>query len=184
MSNITMPLWLLLLGIGLPAISFTALVMGLIRAKRARLRFEKLHKETHQMLPFKADNQFNSDIYKMVLDQQIDAVFLSLSTIIETEKVKLKALLSGQRFMEQPFLSEPSQPPLSMSSEMNGTDQGDASAAEDLADVIGTKASKGMSPKEIARDMGLSLSEVVLALRMHSGSFDTRVVGRQLEAVA
>jgi len=183
MSTITMPLWVLLLGIGLPVITLIALIIGLIRAKWNRQRRQS-QKEINPSIPGMTNYQFNSDIYKMILDQQIDTVFLSLSTILETEKIKLKTLMGGHNFMEQ---NTPEQASHHRSTEMAAkldVAQSDDPATDDLADIITAKATMGMKPKEIARDMDLSLSEVVLALRMNNGSHDIRAIGGQLEAVA
>ena len=92
--------------------------------------------------------------------------------------------MGGHSFMEPISPAEVSYPRSSEIAVKIDAAQSDASTADDLADTIADKASKGMKPKEIARDMGLSLSEVVLALRMNSGSHDTRAIGGQLEAVA
>lgn len=184
MSTITMPLWLLLLSIGLPVISLMALTTGLIRAKRIRLRRNQLQKESDPSMPCILNNQFNNHIYKMIIDQQIDAVFLSLSTIIETEKVKLKALMGGQSLIEQISPVEPFHHRPSDATQMNDAVQSDTPTTDHIVDTIVAKSSKGMTPKEIARVMGLSLSEVVLALRMNNGSRDVKAIGDQLEAVA
>jgi hypothetical protein len=161
-----------------------ALTMGLIRAKRVRQRRNQLQKESNPSMPCISNNQFNNHIYKMILDQQIDAVFLSLSTIIETEKVKLKALMGGQSLIEQISAVEPFHHPPSEQAQMNDAVQNDTPTTDHIADSIAAKSSKGMTPKEIARVMGLSLSEVVLALRMNNGSRDVKAIGGQLEAIA
>lgn len=192
MSSITIPLWLFLFSVGLPVISLAALIIGLIRAKVARRR-NRVNQETYHAAPASSRYPFSSDVIKMILDQQIDAVFLSLSTIIETEKVKLKALVGGQSFMAAMVPGESSET-LETSAVLHqhpsqavptvDVPPEDTPVADDLASIIGAKALKGMTPKEIARDMGLSLAEVVLALRMQNRSRDPKAIGGRLEAVA
>jgi hypothetical protein len=183
MTSITIPLWLLLLSVGLPVVSLTALIIGLIRAKRARQR-NSVSQEVYASAPAIGQHQFNSDITKMILDQQIDAVFLSLSTILETEKVKLKVLLGGQSMVEQIAPGEMSHQHPIEKVPMADVVQDNSPAGGDIADTINDKVRQGMTPREIAREMGLSLSEVVLALRMQNGSPDPKTIGGHLEAVA
>lgn len=183
MFSITIPQWVLLVGIGIPVICMIALILGLVRAKLAR-KHKHMQLEIRPNSPGNSDNRFTADIYKLILDQQIDAVFLSLSTIIETEKLKLKALIGAQGLMEQNY-SEPSSPFSPKDTEDNfGIPKTNTSPQLEIAVKVDEMSKKGMTPKEIAREMRLSLSEVVLALRISNGSQGATALGGQLEAVA
>lgn len=189
MLSITIPLWILLVGIGVPFVSLMALVIGLVRAKRAPRRAE-MQKRLEASAVGVSQHPFTADMYKLLLDQQIDAIFLSLSTIIETEKLKLKTLITGQSlFATMDTRAAANQPGPVMDVDEPET-SADLAPVNDVADQVGELSENGMTPKEIARDLGLSLSEVVLALRLNNtsnannASRGTKGLGQKLEAVA
>ena len=92
MSDITIPLWVLLAVAGLPTMILLMLSVRLMRIKRYRTKvaaqpkMESVPRQT-------AWEGFGRQMDHMILEQQIDSVFGALATILETERVKLKALI-------------------------------------------------------------------------------------------
>ncbi|MFZ1984878.1 MAG: hypothetical protein WAU91_10725 [Desulfatitalea sp.] len=179
MLDITIPLWFLLTVAGLPAVILIALSARLIRMKRK----QHTHATSDQMadIGLGAPVSFNEQIHRQLLEQQIDAVFNVLSILIETERVKLKALVSHALPVaeaEPPRSARPEKavdlPQINEASPMMAT----VPVTQNIANL----AQEGLAAGEIARRLGLSLSEVALALKMKAGR--NAHVGRKMQAVA
>ncbi len=114
-----------------------------------------------------------------LVDLQIDAVFDGLAALIDTERIKLKSLL-GQ--MASPNSCAPR--PQDAGPEESEDRIGDVveEQAADLAQQIAQIAASGQRPAGIANQLGISLAEVELAMKMQA----TRrtAAPTKLEAVA
>ncbi len=183
MLSITIPLWLLLTAAGLPALILIALCLRLIGMKRDKEALAAAA-PAPEAPPSAAIGAFDDRIHRQVLDQQIDAVFDVLTTLIQTERCKLKALVNHalpmtepateaqatSEAVENPVQAPPMDPPAPVS--------GETSLSQNIANLSET----GMGSAEIARQLGVSLSEVTLALKMNAGR--RPYVGRKVMAVA
>jgi len=182
MLSITIPLWLLLSVAGLPALILILLCIRLIRLKRTK---EALVAADPAAMPAPAAAVgFDDRIHRQVLDQQIDAVFDVLNTLIESERCKLKALVNHALPMPEAMAEAPVAPALPIKAVE--VPQPAASVPEantvSIAQHIVTLADEGLAAAEISRHLGVSLSEVSLALKMKAGRPSR--VGRQVMAVA
>lgn len=182
MLDITIPLWLLLTVAGLPALILIALSSRLIRIKRRKNALAA--SEQMSDIGLGASAGFDDRIHRQLLEQQIDAVFNVLSMLIETERVKLKALVSHAlpvAEVQPPRIDKPENAvdlaPMNESTPATGTLN-----AVPVAESISNLAAEGLAAGEIARRLGLSLSEVALALKMKAGR--NAHVGRKMRAVA
>ena len=209
MFSISIPVWLLSVCVGFPTLTLLTLVISLLRNKRRRTRKEDVFKEDGlkevvNRMPHQAQNHFidgqnnalrysenirqDDSVHQMILDMQIDAVFQSLSMIIETEKVKLKALIgTAGAYMPHTGL-EGGQRERGSDQGQDGTKQSEAITEHqnefEIADQIAEMAADGVTPKIIAKRLGLSLSEVVLAIRMKQNAVDDTGEGYGLKAIA
>ncbi len=182
MLSITIPLWLLLSAAGLPALILIGLCVRLIRLKRNReaLAAAMPAPEDAPVAP----TGFDDRIHRQVLIQQVDAVFDVLTTLIETERCKLKALVNHALPMTEAVAE--SRPAPSLAERTVETSRRDLPAAQtaevSITQSISTLAEEGMAAAEIAQQLGVSLSEVALALKMKAGR--NAHIGRKVMAVA
>lgn len=179
MLDITIPLWLLLTVAGLPAVILIALSARLMRTK-----FKKnTHATSEQISGIGLDSPagFDEQIHRELLEQQIDAVFNVLSMLIETERVKLKALVSHALPVAEAEPPQSAKPEKAVDPPMMH-EASPATTPIPVAQNISNLAEEGVAANEIARQLGLSLSEVALALKMKAGR--NAHVGRKMRAVA
>lgn len=184
MLSITIPLWLLLTAAGLPALILIGLGVRMIRLKRNKEALAAAI-PTCEAPPAAPVTAFDDRIHRQVLDQQIDAVFDVLTTLIETERCKLKALVNHALPVAEPAVEALDDPVLvEKSAHVSlGTTPVPETAEISLSEKISSMAEAGMAAAEIARQMGVSLSEVALALKMSAG-LRPHHVGRKMMAVA
>ncbi len=176
MLEITIPMWVLLAVAGLPTMILLMLSVRLMRMKRYK------NKSKAQQVPdaFQGYNDgFGKQMNQIILEQQIDSVFTALITIIETEQIKLKALLCRN----------PSElAPAGCRAVMPKSEHRDDRYEETVTTVkppkegrqsVAEMVAEGSTPEEIARRLGLSHSELALAMKIHGSRR-----GDRLEAVA
>ena len=96
MLDISIPLWVLLAVAGLPTLILLMLSIRLMRIKRYKNKVLSKHiQETDlQRAPHEG---FGRQMDQMILEQQIDSVFGALATILESERMKLKALICSSK---------------------------------------------------------------------------------------
>ena len=201
-NSISIPVWLLAICVGLPTLTLMTLIVSLLRNKRRRTRKEAMSAiQNSGQTGFALYNKenirqsekvrLNDDVHQMILDLQIDTVFQSLAAIIETEKVKLKALVGAgtplpttlpvtgfeDSHLELMRDQQEKQPPKSEGIKNQQTEF-------DVAEQIAEMAADGVTPKVIAKRLGMSLSEVVLAIRMKQNTVEDDNVGYGLKAIA
>lgn len=166
--EMTMPLWLVLLFMGIPTACLIMLVAGLLQAKRKQRKIRLSPLAKINLSPF------GQQITHQAMTQQIDAVFNALVAVIETERIKLKTLMVHS--MPDTSASEPTSNPLSVEEQWTTLDDEETT---DLSQNVLTMATDGMSPEQIAKKLGLSHNEVALALKLRKGN-----ERRRLEAIA
>jgi hypothetical protein len=169
MLSITIPLWLLLSAAGLPALILIGLCVRLIRMKRNRqaLAAAVPAPEVAPMAP----TGFDDRIHRQVLAQQVDAVFDVLTTLIETERCKLKALVNHALPVTEAVAESRTAPALVERTVEAPRRNVPASQTAEVSITrnISNLAESGMAAAEIAQQLGVSLSEVALALKMKAG---------------
>jgi hypothetical protein len=174
-------LWLLLSLAGLPALILIGLCARLIRMKRNKESLSAVAPISEPVPAAPAG--FDDRIHRQVLDQQIDAVFDVLTTLIESERCKLKALVSHALPVAE-TAPQAAAPAFIEKAVETCRDEMPAPEANpvSLSQNIATLADEGMAAGEISRHLGVSLSEVTLALKLKAGH--SARVGRKVVAVA
>ena len=182
MLSITIPLWLLLSVAGLPGLILIGLCVRLIRTKRNKQSLAPAVTPP-EVAPVAATG-FDDRIHRQVLDQQVDAVFDVLATLIETERCKLKALVNHALPVTEAVVEIQTTPAMiEKSVDAPRRDVPDAQMAEvSITQSISKLAEEGMAAAEIGQRLGVSLSEVTLALKMKAGQ--NSHIGRKVMAVA
>ena len=181
MLDITIPMWVLLAVAGLPTMILLMLSFRLMRIKRYKNRAlaQQTPDTTMQGLP---RDGFGKQMDQMILEQQIDSVFSALVTILETERIKLKALVCRSQSEVSPAAYDA----IFNSRSDHGKDRHEDTVTavsrpkqERTSISVAQMVAEGSAPEEIARRLGLSQTEVALAMKIHGGRR-----GQRLEAVA
>lgn len=176
LATISQPVWILVGVIGISDICLLCWCFTLMRRSPKADRLDPAQYET-ATLPeqWTPSNQFQQNLICL----QIDAVFNGLTALIDTERIKLKSLLGN---MATPDLN---------ASRANRAEQGKTNDQQDhteeeqpatISQQIVQFASTGEKPAGIANQMGISLAEVELAMKMQAARRPP--AGRKLEAVA
>lgn len=177
MVAIHVPLWLLATTCGLPVLALIGFAVRLACLKRRHAD------DAVACQPFESAGRpetFGFHIHQQILDQHIDTVFTAMSAVLESERVKLKALIN------HPWVSVPTAQaqggPVTEKPE-------DSSQAEEshvgqipLRERIASLATQGMDSEQIAASLGLSRAEADLAMKMQAGRRGIR--GRRMQVVA
>ncbi len=178
MLSITIPMWVLFAVAGLPTMILLALSIRLMRIKRFRNRLQAEQAQGNS--PGMSDG-FDKQMNQVILEQQIDTVFNAMLTILESEQIKLKALVrqvqpgpAAFRFTEAQTRAMSHNDPPEQISPRQRTEEAPPSVAE--------MVNEGSRPEDISRRLGLSQTEVALAMKLHAGRRTGR--GQRLEAVA
>lgn len=179
MSTITIPFWIFALSLGVPCVSLLFLMGFLLR----KIRNPKKNKFANMCLQRVEDQQasnqkFHSDLLRM----QVDTIFNGLNAIIETERIKINALLSPNNNI----LFETKGTPVETKKEMVSQETQDRPETKSVEPTLEQQmvniVSSGEDLDEIATELGLSQTEIDLAMRMRSSKASNQ--GRKLEAVA
>ncbi len=184
MLSVSLPIWLIIAAAGLPAVLFLFVGIMLVRLKR---RGKKRHGDYPDPYVINTPVQFNNQVYKQIVEQQIDAVFNTLITVIESERLKLKALvgqpsLSSNMKMRVADTGSATEKRYEQIVETEEPDPSTTSSELSLGQSIVAMSKKGMTAEQIARQLGLSQTEMSLALKMNNGRQST--VGRRMQAIA
>lgn len=181
MTLISLPIWAFSAAVGIPSISLFWLVLSLIRRKR---KARQAHPKPANATPW-PERQILTDQFRQNLNAiQIDAVFNGLVALIETERLKLKALM-GINIM--PETSQETLTPDSRNERMENTaaqpnPEDHHAPCRDIDQQIAQCAADGKNPAAIAGQLGLSLAEVDLAMKIRASKAQKNT--RKLEAVA
>jgi hypothetical protein len=178
-TTIFQPVWILVTLIGLADFLIFLWCIILIRRNRNR-RNNAVATEDFEFLsePAAQPAVFRQNLTCM----QIDAVFDGLVALIETERVKLKTMMHPMTAPLMPELASPPDPPDDQVGVNESTLNFSQRPAPTLDEQITRFAASGKKPAAIASQLGISLAEVNLAMRMHAG--ERSPAGHKLEAVA
>lgn len=168
MFSVALPIWLIIAAAGLPAICFLLFGILMIRLKQRRRKQRAGLGELHII---NTPVQFNNQVYKQLVEQQIDAVFNTLITVIESERLKLKALVGNPAQIDN-FQATPAPIETYRRAEekkSSPSEQATAQAEQTLGQSIAALSKKGMTAEQIAGQLGLSQTEMALAVKMNNG---------------
>jgi hypothetical protein len=176
MSEITIPIWLFAVSAGIPCLGFLGLLLFFLR--RIRKPYKDMLSED-SLKSKEAPRRPNGPFHHDLLSLQIDAVFNGLNAIIETERIKINMLLDNAVALgsDPAHLHAYRQPRTDLQAPAKNRGEG-----PDLDEHIADLADAGEQPEEIADVMGLSRTEVELALKMRANRQQRQQ--RRLEAVA
>lgn len=177
-TTISMPIWILVAVVGIADICLFCWCLALLRrSRKSNLRAASPEEASPSVQPpWASIPQFQQNLFSL----QIDAVFDGLTALINAERIKLKSLLGQSSTSE--FCTTGQQE--------SGPDQSDDRMDEhvpeekkaDINQQIAQIAASGTRPAGIANQLGISLAEVELAMKMQAGR---RVsAAGKLEAVA
>ena len=179
MLDINIPMWVLLAVAGLPTMILLMLSIRLMRIKRYKNRALTQQAPETAMQGFPREG-FGKQMDQMILEQQIDSVFSALVTILETERIKLKALVCRSQGEVSPAAYDAIFN--SRTDHKNDRHEDTVTAVtrpREERTSVAQMVAEGSAPEEIARRLGLSQTEVALAMKIHGGRR-----GQRLEAVA
>jgi hypothetical protein len=175
-TMISQPVWILVSLIGVADILILLWCITLIRRNRNRRAMTRDELALLQEQPAPS-GQFQQNLACM----QIDAVFDGLAALIETERIKLKSMILPAA---APFMPESVSLHKDQEEVHDSTENFFQRQTPDLPldQQITRFAASGKKPAAIASQLGISLAEVDLAMRMRT---DVRSgTGYKLEAVA
>jgi uncharacterized protein YoaH (UPF0181 family) len=178
MSTITLPIWIFVLSFGVPCVSLLFLMGFLLRKVRHPEEKEFANLCLRRVEDQQATNQkFHSHLLRM----QVDTIFNGLNAIIETERLKINALLNPNNNIlfetKSGSVDGPKKEiPLCETQEEQQT--AELTLEQQMVNIV----SSGEDIEEIATELGLSQTEIDLAKRMRSSRESNQ--GRKLEAVA
>ena len=171
MPSITLPIWQPAGAIALPCIIlFIFAVRKLWQKRRRRKRIAGLDAPS-QVFP----QAYGNRIHQEMVAQQIDAVFNALNAVIESERVKLKALLLHQW-----------EAPAGSAKPVQNTRQNLQGVEPDVAQDFGRKyllndSRDSVLPEDLAEEDHLSRNEAALVRKLQYGTGQKRL---RLETVA
>jgi hypothetical protein len=170
-----LPVWLLGTAIGIVAIALVGLIVCRVRKKRKQ---GTSRPPASFPIPSEAGPSAAAPFHQDLCLMQIDAVFDGLAALIETERLKLKRMMTAQGPVHT---GEPlqSQPAALLQSE--GTTGGGDSAADSVSETANAEASV-MDAREMASRFGVSVAEAELAMKFQNIS--SLGGNHRLEAVA
>jgi hypothetical protein len=178
MSTITIPMWIFALSFGVPCVCLIFLAGFLLR----KIRNPRKNEFTKMCLQRVEDQQVsNQKFHSDLLCMQVDTIFNGLNAIIETERLKINALLNPNNNF---FFETKAGPIEGLKVEIppHETRDKEKTTEPTLEQQMVNIVSSGEDIEEIATELGLSQTEIDLAKRMRSSRESNQ--GRKLEAVA
>jgi hypothetical protein len=171
MSTIILPIWIFVLSFGVPCISLLFLMGFFLR----KIQNPKKNEFANLCLQRVEDQQAsNRRFHNDLLCMQVDTIFNGLNAIIETERLKINALLNPNINI----LFETKARPVEGPKEEIIPHETETREEQQMVNIV----SSGEDIEEIATELGLSQAEIDLAKRMRSSRESN--AGRKLEAVA
>ncbi|RJQ84833.1 MAG: hypothetical protein C4519_04250 [Desulfobacteraceae bacterium] len=162
MLEINVPIWMILTAAASPALLLAGGLFLLARLKRRRTENELCRTPSEFTLPKEV---FGDHVHQQLLEQHIDAVFTALSSVLQTERIKLKTLVKHS-------CSGAHLGPIRAVSEDQGrkTRFASQSAPADLRVVEHASAPLAqVTPETPPEHQGISQTEANLALKMKTG---------------
>lgn len=171
MTNVALPIWFLTLLVATPSLCLLGLVIRMVKRGRPKRDAGSDGTIAHTGYNTRVDPSFQHDLHAL----QIDAVFNALVALIETERIKLKSLLCPAQYRLPEFEVEDQQTADLLTSPIEKQEKG-------VGHQIVERNAQGESAGDIAKELGISLSEVALAISMNQEIPDDGKC--RLEAVA
>ena len=175
MVTIDLPIWIIIAAVAVPGLYlFGRVFLIALKRRKSRKKLASQPESAAYMQPHMPSGRFRQDLMAL----QIDAVFNGLVALIETERLKLKALVRNNALPGRPESRDGHADP------DQGDDVWETIPAEESAinPPVARQAATGSNPDGIANHLGLSLAEVDLAMKMQAARMPH--TGRKLEAVA
>lgn len=171
MTNIALPIWLLIVLVGTPSVCLLGLAIR-IKKKRTQIKAcDQDRSSPQQAMTAMTENTFQHSLYAL----QIDAVFNALTALIETERIKLKSLLC-------PTLSQVPDLPIDRDLVDTQEEMPLKNQPKGISQQIADKAAAGQSSGEIAYTLGISRSEVELAMSITAAPEKAQPQGMEVVA--
>ncbi|MGD9248130.1 MAG: hypothetical protein PVI60_09240 [Desulfobacteraceae bacterium] len=171
MTPITLPFWIFALAFGVPIFMFLCLVVSLLY----KIRQPKRDHFTNISMQQLSRPQFHSDL----LCSQIDTIFSGLNAIIETERLKIQALLNHGHIN----LPDDRRTPVEVNSLMvHKAPQPSRTAAQSFEQPFTMPGESDDRQVDAIQTSGLSQTEIDLAMTMGCPTDANQT--RKLEAVA
>ncbi|WP_054031333.1 hypothetical protein [Desulfatitalea tepidiphila] len=166
MLSITIPVWLLFAVAGLPTLLLLGLGIRLMRLKRHRNKQQE--KQVPEARIGLSPEGFDRQMNQAILQQQIDAVFHAMLTILQTEQIKLKALVQQVHTAPNTIETTDAQTQVLCKIEPEQRAENQPRSPEPRPSVA-EMINNGLKTEEIGRRLGLSQSEIALAMKIHAG---------------
>ncbi len=184
LSTITIEGWVLMAGIGLPAVCLFFTALGfLLRRKKKTLGSIPI---SDQVLN-QADRSFGQEIDRQVLVQELDRRLAQICRFIQQERSRL-LMLAGPDFCLTRGADETGghiPEPKEASARQEEVSGSYLKPGQDINSLVNELAAKGMPPEQIARSLDLSLTEVDLILKVKGLGTPAKAPGaRTISAVA
>lgn len=177
MTTITIPIWIFALSLGVPGLIFLGLV-GLIIGK---IRNPQKNEFVNMSLQCTADRQSSDQqFHNDLLGKQIDTIFNGLNAIIETERLKINALLNSNHNILQ--VSKAASVETSNKMNIEQVSRAPETHAPTNLPEIEKNTAAQEQEDAFVNEMSLSQTEIDLAMIMRSAGKNPS--GRKLEAVA
>jgi hypothetical protein len=171
MTSITLPFWIFALSFGVPIFLFLCL-MGFFLCK---IRHPKKNQFATLSMQQLGNSQFHSDL----LCSQIDTIFSGLNAILESERLKIQALLGHGNINLLDAQTAPVEADSSMDNTAPQPSKKDVPSFEQQYTMHSQFDGRQV---DAAQTSGLSQTEIDLAMKMRSSRDASQV--RKLEAVA
>jgi hypothetical protein len=171
MTSITLPFWIFALSFGVPCFIFICLVGLLMR----KIRHPKKNQFANISMQQLGNSQFHSDL----LCSQIDTIFSGLNAILESERLKIQALLGHGNINLLDAQTASVEADSTMENTAPQPSKKDVPSFEQEFTMHSEADSRQV---DATQSSGLSQTEIDLAMRMRSSRDVSHV--RKLEAVA
>lgn len=180
-ATFTLSTWILTACAALWTVSIALFFIFRLARKRA-LRRRDFNVPVSETPYMPEQRHFGAQVHQELLSQHIDAVFNSLAAIVEAERLKLKALIAFQPAAVQPPAATTAPQPAAAVPAAEDRSAAPAETDSDIGAAIVRLSKQGLGHDEIARRLGLSRNEVLLAAKMNTGRETPQ--RRRLSAVA
>ena len=175
MTPITLPAWLIGSAIGLPTICLFWLIATLVRKKR---KMRSTAQKSNPLAPLPENERSSISFHQDLCMMQIDTVFDGLTALIDTERLKLKRLMSGCALDEK----IPGRQPDFRAPAPRDESDGPVDRKDSHDQKSDRRAISEQEIQQIASRLGVSAAEAELAMKFQKLSNSN---GRHaLEAVA
>jgi hypothetical protein len=159
MLEVNIPIWLLLTAAGLPLLLAAGVLYKERRKKGQKAGNPCISLDERIVRP----EAFGIQIHQQLLEQHVDGAFSTVLAVLEAERCKLKALLKHS-YSGAPadFMS-----PDAQSCSILPPFEEDPASDMPIAQRISVLMTQGIPAEKVAHHLGISQTEVTLALKMN-----------------